>query len=119
MPRVQDGFEGIVERSSTSHHSTPSDRGRPIGVPLACSEMSVEEKDPHAAADYGGEALPLHHVGLTTLRRTVLRHYSVRDADRQLLFPKIAALSAHPAIFISEWADGERRGRAARLKAPR
>ena len=30
------------------------------------------------SAGYGKEELPLHHVGLTVLRRSILRHYAVR-----------------------------------------
>ena len=36
------------------------------------------------SADYGAEPLPLHHVGLTVLRRNILRHYAVRDPAGQV-----------------------------------
>merc|ERR1711971_252536 len=45
---------------------------------------------------YEGEAIPLHAVGMTVLRRIILDHYSVRDSANELIFPKIAALG-YPA----------------------
>ena len=58
------------------------------------------------SADYGKEQLPLHDVGLTVLRRGILRHYAVRDPAGELFFPKIAALG-YPADVSTGGHEGE------------
>ena len=58
------------------------------------------------SADYGKEELPLHHVGLTVLRRSILQHYAVRDLGGELFFPKIAALG-YPADVTTGGHSGE------------
>jgi len=47
-------------------------------------------QDDLAASGYHSEKLPIRAVGTAILRRTLLDHYSVRDADGELIYPKIA-----------------------------